>query len=117
MMKAAVDVWPGSMLPKSAVKVGAAAWPLTVVPIDVEADQESLRILDDLRLGGGDAEVVGGTVADVGHLHAEREGYRRLHDGRGQGVLALDLLLPEVVEHQVGAGLDRDLGGEQRARR
>ena len=41
-------------------------------------------------------------------------GHRRLHDGRGHGVLALDLLLPEVVEHQIGAGLDRDLGGEQR---
>ena len=32
MMKAAVPVWPGAMLPKSAVNVGEAGWPSTVVP-------------------------------------------------------------------------------------
>ena len=80
---------------------------------DLEVDQQALLVFDDLGLGRTDAQVGRPALADIDHLQAKRKRLRRL-DLIGERVVADDVALPEVIEIELGLGIDGDARGQQR---
>lgn len=74
---------------------------------DLEADQQSLRVVDDLRLCRFDRDLGRGAAADVPDAHAQRERHRRLDGGR-ERVVGVHVAGEKVVERQQRLRLDRD---------
>ena len=82
---------------------------------DLERDRQALLVLHDLRLGGGDREIVGRAAADVGHQQSEDGRLARLDLRRG-GVVADHVGLQEVIELQACLRVDGNGGWEDRYR-
>ena len=80
---------------------------------DRKVDEKTLLVLDDLRLGRRDREVLGGAVAGVRDDEPDGERLGRL-DFLSVRIVAVDVSLPEVVELEIGVGVDGDRGAEKR---
>ena len=80
---------------------------------DLEVDQQALFVFDDLGLGRADGQVARPALADVDHLQAQRE-WQRGFDRVGERIVADDVALPEVVEVELGLGVDGDARRQQR---
>ena len=83
---------------------------------DLEGIEQALLVLDDLRLGRGDREIVGRAAADVGHQQSEDGRLARHDDLRRERVVADHVGLQEVIELQLGLRIDGDRGREDRNR-
>gem|GEM_PF-6965991 len=77
---------------------------------DLEVDQQAFFVLDDLRLGGFDAQVARGAGAGVLHHDGEDVGLGGF-DLRGEGIVREHVALVEVVEREFGLRVDGDRRG------
>src|ERR1039457_1645674 len=80
---------------------------------DLEADEQSLLVINDCGLGGGDLEIMRRAITFILHHHREREWYRRL-DGRRVRVVGKDVALQEVFQVKLRIGLHADRGWRKR---
>ena len=72
----------GPRLPKSNVNEGETDWLVpTCEPMSSNAMSEVIGISNDLRLRGGDAEIIGAAIADVFHEDPQSERYGGLDRG------------------------------------
>ena len=77
-----------------------------------ESDLEAKLIVDDLRLGRGDDQVVCNAIAAVVGEETEYIGLRGFFGG-GDGIVGEDITLQEVVERQHRLGQHGDRCGRQ----
>ena len=79
---------------------------------DLEIDQQSLFIVDDLGLPGSDFQILGITLTFIANQYGEVIGHRDLHV-LGEGVIGEDIALMEIIEIELRLGIHRDRRGQQ----
>ena len=79
---------------------------------DLEVDDQSFFVFDNLRLRRGDREILGQSLANVGGQQAQDVRLGGFHFF-GKGVVANDVPLMEVVEFEQRVRMDGDRGWEQ----
>ena len=78
-----------------------------------EGDEQVVGVLNDLRLRGGDAEIIRVAITDVFNPDAQIKGNGRFNLGR-EGIIPIDIVLEEIIHVQYGRGLHGDGHREQR---
>lgn len=100
----------GGDLPEAHTQAVAGGLVVDEAREDLEADQQPLFVIHDLGLRRLDLDLAGRGRAVVLYSYAERERLGRL-DGRGEGIIRIDVLGQKVIQRELGQWLYVDRVG------